>query len=84
MEKSEFLGLTKHYYLMGENAIQAKQWLDKCYPDSASSRKMVERWFVDLKRSRTNTDDAERSGRPNSAVVLEIIKKSPQNGFFRP
>ena len=36
---------------------------------------MVEKWFADFKRGRTNTDDAERSGRPNSAVVPENIKK---------
>ena len=36
---------------------------------------MVEKWFADFKRGRTNTDDAERSGWPNSAVVPENIKK---------
>ena len=36
---------------------------------------MVEKWFADFKRGRTNTDDAERSGHPNSAVVPENIKK---------
>ena len=38
---------------------------------------MVEKWLADFKRGRTSTDDAERSGRPNSAVVPEN-KKSPQ------
>ena len=37
---------------------------------------MVEKWFADFKRGRTNTDDVERSGRPNSVVVAENIKKS--------
>ena len=36
---------------------------------------MVEKWFADFKRGRTNTHDAERSGRPNPAVVPENIKK---------
>ena len=31
--------------------------------------------FADFKRDPTNTDDAERSGRPSSAVVQENIKK---------
>lgn len=75
MEKSEFRVLIKHCFLMGKNTVQAKQWLDKCYSDSAPSRQMVEKWFADFKRGRTNTDDAERSGRPNSAVVPENIKK---------
>ena len=59
---------------MRKNTVQAKQCLDKCYLDSASSRQMVEMWFAYFKRGRTNTDDAERSGRPNSTVVSEKIK----------
>ena len=73
--------LIKHCFLIGKNTIKAKQWLHKCYPDSASSRQIVKKWFPDFKRFGTNTDDAERSGRPNSAVVPENIKKRPQNGF---
>lgn len=75
MEKSEFRVLIKHCFLMGKNTVQTKQWLDKCYPDSAPSRQMVEKWFGDFKRGRTSTDDAERSGRPNSAVTEENIQK---------
>ena len=36
---------------------------------------MVEKWFAYFERGHTNTDDAERSGRPNSAVVPENIQK---------
>ena len=36
---------------------------------------MIEKWFADFERGRTNTDDAERSGRLNSAVVSENIKE---------
>ena len=36
---------------------------------------MVKKWFADFKRGSTNTDDAERSGHPNSAVVPENIKE---------
>ena len=42
---------------------------------TASSRQIIKKWFADFKRGRTNTDDAERSGRPNSAVDPEYIKK---------
>ena len=35
---------------------------------------MVKRWYVDFKRSHTDTNDAEHSSRPNSAVVLENKK----------
>ena len=37
---------------------------------------MIEKCFADFKRGRTNTDDAERSGRPNSVVIPENIKKA--------
>ena len=60
---------------MGKNTIQAKQWLNKCYPDSAPSRPMVEKWFADFERDRTSTDDAERSRCANSAVAPDKIKK---------
>ena len=32
-------------------------------------------WYAEFKRGSTNTDDAERSGRPTSAIVPEIITK---------
>ena len=76
MEKSEFRVLIEHCYLMGKNTLQAKRWLDMCCSDSVPSRQTVEKWFGDFKRGRTNTDNAERSGLPNSAVVPENIKKS--------
>ena len=36
---------------------------------------MVKRWFNDFKCGHTDTNDTERSGHPNSAVVLENAKK---------
>ena len=59
----------------GKNTVQAKQWLDKCYSDSAPSETMVKRWYTDFKCSCTDTNDAECSGRPNSTVVPENTKK---------
>ena len=61
---------------MGKNTVQAKQWLEKCYRDSALSETTVKRWFADFKRSRRDTDDAER---PNEAVTPENIKKSTKS-----
>ena len=60
---------------MGKNTVQAKQWFDKCYSDSAPSETMVKRWYTDFKHRCTDTDDAECLGRPNSAVVLENTKQ---------
>ena len=69
----DFKGIV--YFLIGKNTVQAKQWFEKCYSDSALSRQMVEKWFADFKRDRTNTDYAERFRRQNSAVVPKNIKK---------
>ena len=83
MEKSEFHVLIKHCFLMGKITIQAKQWYDKCYSDSAPSEITVKWWYADFKRGRTETNDAERSGHPNLVVVPENTKKTPQSRFDR-
>ena len=75
MEKSEFRVLIKHCFLIGKHTIQAKQWLNKCYSNSAPSETMVKRWYADFKCSHTHTNDAEPSGHPNVAVVPENTKK---------
>ncbi|GFS73119.1 HTH_48 domain-containing protein [Nephila pilipes] len=56
---------------MGKNTVQAKQWIEKCYPDSCPSKATICRWFAEFKRGRTDTNDAERSGRPVEAVTPE-------------
>ena len=60
---------------MGKNTVQPKQWLDKCYSDSAPLETIVKKWYADFKCGRTDTNDAEHSGHPNLAVVLENTKK---------
>ena len=65
---------------MEENTIQTKQWLDKCYPDSALSKQMVEKWFAEKRRAHTNPDDAEH-WLPKFGSCSRKHKKSPQNGF---
>ena len=74
MEKCKFPVLIKYYFLMGKNTVQEKEWFGKCYLDSAPSRQIVKKWFTDFKRGCADTDDAKRSGRPNSAVLPENIK----------
>jgi len=75
MDSKQFRVLIYHCYLMGKNTVKAKEWLDKCYKESAPSRQMVEKWFADFKRGRTETDDAPRFGRPAEVVTPENIKK---------
>ena len=59
---------------MGNNTVQAKQWIDKCYLDSAPSETTIKRWYADFKRGRTDTNNAECLGHPNSVVVPENTK----------
>ena len=75
MDQKQFRVLILHCFLMGKNTVQAKQWLEKCYGDSAPSETTIKRWFADFKRGCRDTDDAERSGRPNEAVTAENINK---------
>ena len=66
---------------MGKNTVPAKKWLDKCYSASAPSERTVKRWYADFKRGHTDTNDAEHSGCPNSAVIPENTKNST-NSFW--
>ena len=59
----------------GKNTVQAKQWFDKCYTESALLETMVKKWYADFKCCRTDKNGAEFSGRSNSAVVPENSKK---------
>ena len=58
-----------------KNTVQAKQWLDKGYLDSAPSETTVKRWYADFRHGHTDTSDAECSGCPNLIVVLKNTKK---------
>ena len=69
MDKKVFQVLIKHYFLMGKNTVEIKQWFDKRYGDSAPGKSTLADWYAQFKRVLTNTDDAERSGHPNSAIV---------------
>ncbi|XP_019876569.1 protein GVQW3-like [Aethina tumida] len=75
MEKSEFRVLIKHYFLMDKNTVEAQQWLEKHYPDSSPSKPTICRWYAEFKRGRTDTNNAERSGRPLEAVTPENVSE---------
>ena len=62
-------------FFNGKNTLEAKQWLDKNYGDSAPGKSTIIDWYAEFKRGRKNTDDFERSGYPESAVVPENITK---------
>ena len=75
MDHKEFRVLIKHCFLIGKNAKEAKEWLDKHYPDSAPGKSTVCDWYNELKRGRSDLNDAQRSGRPKSAVNEENVMK---------
>ena len=60
---------------MGKNTVEAEQWLGMRYGDSTTGKLTIIDCYAEFTRCRTNTDDAERSGHPKSAVVLENITK---------
>ena len=60
---------------MEKNTVEVKQWLDKCYGDSAPGKSTIIDLYAEFKLGCTNTDDAEHSGHPKSAVVPENITK---------
>ncbi len=55
--KKEFPVLIKHCYLIGNNAVQVRWWLEKCCFHSTPLKTTIYRWYADLKHSRTNTND---------------------------
>ena len=60
---------------MGKNTVEAKQWLDKRYNDPKPGKSTNIDRHAKFERGRTNTDDAERFGRPKSTVVPKNITK---------
>ena len=60
---------------MGKNTVEAKQWLDKGYGDSAPGKSTVIDWYAEFKRCSTNIDVAVHSDCQKSAVVPVNITK---------
>ena len=60
---------------MWKSTVEAKQWLDKRYEESAPEESTIIDWYAEFKRGRTKSDNAERSGHPKSAAIPENITK---------
>ena len=67
---------------MEKNTVEAKQWFDKRYEDSAPGKSKIIDWYAEFKCGRTNTDDAEQWS-PKISSCSEKDNKSPQNSFGR-
>ena len=63
MDKKEFRVLIKRCFLLRKNTVEAKQWLDKHYEDSAPGKLTSIDWYAEYKRGHTKTDNAKRFGR---------------------
>ena len=50
MDPKQFRVLIYHCFLMKQNTVQAQQWLQKCYGDSAPSKITICRWYAEFKR----------------------------------
>ena len=74
MGKSEFLVLIKHCFLMVKNTVQAKQWLDKCYSDSAPSETTVKRWYADF----NTAVQIQMMLNPQVAQIRQLSRKTPK------
>ena len=59
----------------GKKYCSSKQWLNKCYSESALWDTLVKRCYADFKSSQRDTNDAKCSGHLNLAVVSEYTKK---------
>lgn len=75
MEKSEFRVLIKHYFLRGKTIKETEERLQKYYGESAPSHGMIHKWFTEFRYGRTDTNDAERSGRPKEVTTEEMVNK---------
>ena len=81
VDLKQFRMLIYHCFLMKKNTVQAQQWLEKCYENSAPSKTTICRWYADFERGCTDTEGAERSGRPNEIFTPETIEKVHQIVF---
>ena len=77
MDSKQFRVLIYHCFLM-KKKTQCK--LSNGLK-SAPSKTTICQWYAEFKRSRTDTEDVERSGRPNEVVTPETIKKVHQIVF---
>ena len=75
MEKIEFHGLIKHYFLRGKSIKETEEKLAKYYKESALSHGMVHKWITEFHCGRISTSDADRPGRPKEVASQEMIDK---------
>lgn len=60
---------------MGENIVQAKQWLETCCGDPVSSETTIKYWYADFKLGCRDIDNAECREHSNEAVTPKNVEK---------
>ena len=48
MDKKEFPVLIKRRFLIGKDTLEAKQWFDKRYGDSAPGKSTIIDWYAEF------------------------------------
>ena len=76
MEKKEYRVMIKYCFLKGRNTVEAKNWLDDEFSDTAPPKSTIKYWYAKFKRGAMSTEDGEHSGRLKEVVTDENIKKS--------
>ena len=82
MDKKEFRMLIKLCFLMGKNTVEAKQWLDKCYGDSALGKSTIIDWYAEFKCLR-KTPMTVNAPLPKISNYSREYNGIPQNSFGR-
>ena len=75
MERSEFHVVVKYKTLRKKTPAEIKPKLDKHFPGSPPSIRMIYKWYVDFRCGRKSTDGAKRSGRSKERLIPKILLK---------
>lgn len=59
METNEFCVVIKYYFLRKKTPGEIKATLDKYFPGSAPSIRMIYKWYADFRCGQKSTDDAK-------------------------
>ena len=68
----------KFCFKLGKTATECYKMLKTAFGEQAMSRSQTFQWFSRFKAGRSSTDDDERSGRPVSSSMPEMIERVHQ------
>ena len=68
----------KFFFKLGKTATESYEMLKTAFGEQAMGRSQTFQWFSRFKAGRTSTDDDERSGRPVSSSMPEMIERVQQ------